>query len=115
MTSALWARWLAYVQLEPFGPLREDFRAGAAMALLANLHRAPKTEAYQPDDFFSSLADPTPEEPNPDRLLAVAQKATVMAGVAGLATDFSNVPDIFLSPEDLARKRAAAAAAPVEA
>ena len=31
--------WLAYWNLEPFGPMREDDRAGEIAAVIANVHR----------------------------------------------------------------------------
>lgn len=41
--------------MEPFGPLREDFRAGQIAATLANVHRSPDAEPYRVGDFFETL------------------------------------------------------------
>lgn len=48
---------LAYSELEPWGPLQADFRAGQICATLANVHRDPKARsaAWAARDFFPSL------------------------------------------------------------
>lgn len=46
------AGWSAYAALEPFGPRREDARAGVIAATLVNLQRGKNTEAIGHDDFF---------------------------------------------------------------
>lgn len=53
------AEWMAYAQIEPFGPLREDLRAGvvATAAVAPHVKRAPT-----PTDFFPEL-DPNHGEP----------------------------------------------------
>lgn len=53
------AEWQAYAALEPFGPLREDLRAGTTAALMAT---AWGRKRYEPMDFFREL-DPTGGKP----------------------------------------------------
>lgn len=53
--------WMAYAELEPFGPLRDDLRAG----VVASLAVAPwlkKGKTVTPEDIFPTLKDqPTHE------------------------------------------------------
>ncbi len=48
---------LAYSELEPWGPLQADFRAGQICATLANVNRDPRarSEPWAARDFFPSL------------------------------------------------------------
>jgi len=52
--SREFAEWMAYSSLEPFGPEREDQRAGMVAALIANVNRdsAKRPEPYDVEDFF---------------------------------------------------------------
>lgn len=52
--SPEFSEWMAYAEIEPFGPIREDLRAGQVAALIANVNRDPKTkpDAYTAEDFF---------------------------------------------------------------
>lgn len=52
------SEWRAYFELEPFGPLQEDYQAGIVATILANSNRDPKKRRnpYTPQDFFPSLA-----------------------------------------------------------
>jgi len=52
--SREFAEWLAYSNLEPFGPEREDQRAGMIAAIIANVNRDPakRPEPYDVEDFF---------------------------------------------------------------
>jgi hypothetical protein len=58
MTSAEVTELIAYSNLEAWGPLAEDFRAGQICAVIANVNRDPKTmpEAWSASDFMPSLA-----------------------------------------------------------
>jgi len=47
---------MAYYELEPFGPQRDNWHAGIVAALLANIHRAKGAKAMSPADFM--LEDP---------------------------------------------------------
>lgn len=48
---------MAFAQLEPFGALAEDFRAGQICATLANVHRDSKTrpDPWTAADFMPAL------------------------------------------------------------
>lgn len=61
--SAEFAEWMAYSIHEPFGPEREDQRAGMIAALIANVNRDPKQRAqpYNVEDFFPRF-DTMPKE-----------------------------------------------------
>lgn len=46
-------RWMEYHSLEPFGPKREDLRAGLIASWIINTNIDPnKTEPRTPDSFF---------------------------------------------------------------
>ncbi len=51
MSSRLFLEWIAYDRVEPFGPWREDIRAGIVASTVANVNRSKKTDAYTPNDF----------------------------------------------------------------
>lgn len=53
------AEWMAFERLEPFGPQRDDERAGTIAATLANINRdsAKKSDPFMPTDFFPRLED----------------------------------------------------------
>ena len=59
---------LAFEQLEPFGGVADDWRAGQVASTIANVHRDPekRREAFGPEDFMPSLRALTPE---PEALL----------------------------------------------
>lgn len=73
MSSAEFTGWLAYAEMEPFGPRREDERAGVIAALIANIargmSRSADSEPYTAASFFPELAEPAPA-PEPVDLLA---------------------------------------------
>lgn len=43
--------WMAYYQIEPFGPERDDLNAGIIASTIANVNRGKKRKPYRPDDF----------------------------------------------------------------
>lgn len=54
---------MAYYKLEPFGPLREDLRAGTVAAIIANANRDPKKSSpYSADDFFPEYEEDEDDE-----------------------------------------------------
>ena len=57
LTSRQITEWMAYAELEPFGPLADDRRAGVIAAALTNtaFGRSKGAKTYVPADFFSSL------------------------------------------------------------
>lgn len=58
VSSAEFTDWLAYAEVEPFGPVREDERAGVVASVIANVYRdrKRKPEPFVPGDFFASAA-----------------------------------------------------------
>ena len=58
MSSAEVTELMAYTNLEPWGPLADDFRAGQICATVANVNRDAKTmpQAWTADDFMPALA-----------------------------------------------------------
>jgi len=52
--------WQAYAELEPFGGLAADWRAGLVAAAVLNVHRAPGSQALLPHDLVPRLASPPP-------------------------------------------------------
>lgn len=88
--SPEFAEWMAYSMIEPFGPDREDERAGMIAALIANVNRDPKLrpEPYDVDDFFPSWdaamakAREATEGPPPDKL-----KSKLAAWAAAMANN----------------------------
>ena len=54
MTSAELTEWLAFFELEPFGPERGDLQAGIVASVIANVNRDPKKrkKEYTPQDFM---------------------------------------------------------------
>lgn len=50
--------WMAYYELEPFGPVQEDFRAGQVASLIYNANRGKDAKVLGPEAFFPSLQEP---------------------------------------------------------
>lgn len=78
MSSAEFAEWMAYAALEPFGPQRDDVRAGTVAATLANIHRDRKARPspFTSEDFFPS--EEVPEETEDDKLARLKNMAIRM-------------------------------------
>lgn len=81
ISSAEFAEWVAFAQLEPFGSSREDARAGVVAALIANANRdtEKRSTPFEPADFFSTLGEgaaPAQQEQTPEEQLAIMQKIT---------------------------------------
>jgi hypothetical protein len=55
--------WLGFSQLEPFGGMIEDLRAGIGAATTLNVNRGPDSEAMGPLDFFPWHKALAPAEP----------------------------------------------------
>lgn len=64
ITAAQFREWLAYFELEPFGPAREDLRAGAIAAAVYNssLGRKKGSRAIKPSDVFENLRVAQPKQ-----------------------------------------------------
>lgn len=52
MTSAEFQAWKIFYILEPFGPIREDHRAGIVAATIANVFKKKSATNITPADFF---------------------------------------------------------------
>lgn len=81
ISSAEFAEWVAFAQLEPFGSSREDTRAGVVAALIANVNRDAEKRAtpFEPADFFSNLGEGavlSQQEQTPEEQLAIMQMIT---------------------------------------
>lgn len=57
MTAREFQRWQIYAELEPFGPPRDDHRAGVVAAAAVSPW-AKKGDAVTPSTFFPELAGP---------------------------------------------------------
>ncbi len=76
MTAREAAEWMAYAEVEPFGPPREDQRAGQVAAAVANVHRGKSREPFTPSDFLPTRETiEAPREKTPEELLAAFKKA----------------------------------------
>lgn len=73
--------WMAFAELEPFGPGREDLRAGVLAAVTANsaFGRGKGAKSYKPSDFFETLKPPT-KRMSADELAAEAKRMTRSMG-----------------------------------
>jgi len=56
LSSQELSEWMAYYSIEPFGPAREDYRAGLIAATTANC--AGSKKVLQPTDFISIYQQP---------------------------------------------------------
>lgn len=45
------AEAMAYDSMEPFGPIRDDFRSGIIASTIANVHRGKGSKVFTPLDF----------------------------------------------------------------
>lgn len=52
LSSRQWAEWQAFYQMEPFGDVKADWRAGMLASVLANVNRGKGTKAFHPEDFM---------------------------------------------------------------
>lgn len=81
MTAAQIAGWMAYAELEPFGPLRDDQRAATAACAVVNSipFRGEGARVLRPADLFASLARPSKQQ-TVDEMAAVAVRHTLASG-----------------------------------
>ena len=74
VSSAEFAYWKAFYDLEPFGDRVADLRAGIGAATFANSQRSKDTEPFKPIDFIPWMKqpdDPDPVEPSPEVIASV--------------------------------------------
>jgi len=83
MTSAEFSEWIAYYNLEPFGPQMDDLRAGTVAATVANVARSKASKALEAKDFFVSL-----QEGQHEQRMTVEETIQAFARATG-----STVPD----------------------
>jgi hypothetical protein len=74
MSAAEFGLWMAFEQLEPFGPLADDYRAGTIAASVVNVNLRKGAQPRVASDFMPALAlalrepeetetvEPTPEQ-----------------------------------------------------
>jgi hypothetical protein len=52
--------WMAFYRIDPWGGYRTDLGAAMVASTLANVHRAPDSAAFTPDDFIVHEQCPEP-------------------------------------------------------
>jgi hypothetical protein len=52
MSSREFVEWLAYYELEPFGPMRDNIHSGQIASLIYNSNRQRSKPALGPSDFL---------------------------------------------------------------
>ncbi|MDR6447485.1 hypothetical protein J2794_003601 [Paraburkholderia terricola] len=87
VSSAEFADWLAYHQIEPFGSQMDDLRAGAVAAAIYNVNRntEKRPQPFGPSDVIPWLDGLSPK-PEPEPVLLgdpVAQTAMLRASIFG--------------------------------
>jgi len=87
VSSAEFADWLAYHQIEPFGSQMDDLRAGAVTAAIYNVNRntEKRPQPFGPCDVIPWL-DGLSQKPEPEPVLLddpVAQTAMLRASIFG--------------------------------
>jgi hypothetical protein len=96
--SAEFSEWMAYAELEPFGPIREDERAGVVAAVTANVYRDAKRrrEPFEAVDFFPrhpiDAAHAAEAQESQARLESDALKSKLMAWAAAMADNGQATP-----------------------
>lgn len=65
MSHAELAEWAAFFAIEPFGPRREELRAGRIAATIANAIPRRGGEPFHAEDFFAELGDQAAPELKP--------------------------------------------------
>lgn len=80
MPSALLFEWMGFSELEPFGPLRDDLRAGVIGSFIANcaFGRAKGAKLVRPEDIFKSLPH-APTKPQTGEQMATTARAFTKA------------------------------------
>lgn len=87
MSSKEFSRWMAYDRIDPFGPRRDDLRAGKIAATFAEIHRDRQRhpEPFTADEFAIHFEAPEEEieeaeAADPDVLL---QKVLALNAIFG--------------------------------
>jgi hypothetical protein len=101
ISSAELTEWQAYYDLEPFGDMRGDLRAGIVASTIANVMGDPK-KPMSPSDFMPLLKDKPGSAQQGERLVLSdadpqVQSRLVMANVFGVTED--QIRDPYPVPE----------------
>lgn len=79
--------WMAYEQVEPFGPWRDDIRAGVIASTVANVYRGKTQKPLSPTDFVPEFGRRR-EEPLVEAMMAqMGMIAAVQNAAAGDADE----------------------------
>jgi len=83
--SREFTEWVAFYELEPFGPLREDARFGVLGAGLASLQVDPKGPRPEPGQFIPKFAsqDDSPARQEADGADAILAKMLAFTQASG--------------------------------
>ncbi len=88
ISSSEFTAWIAYYHLHPFGPLRDDQRAGTIAAMIANVNRGKGVDPFTWLDFFPQA---TPQEPKQEQtweqMLAIAEIHNAVRGGLDLRSE----------------------------
>lgn len=72
LSSSDLAELMAYDRIEPFGPRRDDLRAGIIASVIANANRSPNGKAFKPSDFMANFEGNTSTESDLDQQIKEA-------------------------------------------
>ena len=62
MSGREFVHWMAYYNMEPFGEMRADLRAGIIASTIANVNRGKRHAAFKPDQFMPEFDKPEPKK-----------------------------------------------------
>lgn len=74
------AEWLAFFDLEPFGPRMDDLRCGIVASTIANVNRGKGAKAFAPKDF-TPWADDEQHYSGPEREARAVERLIHSLGV----------------------------------
>ena len=72
--------WMAYYQVEPFGPEVDSFQAAQICSTIANVMSGKKGKQYKPADFMPTKAKASIQTPE-DQLKFVERLNRMMGGI----------------------------------
>lgn len=81
MPSRLFAEWMAFYRIEPFGELRGDYRAGLIASTLAEIHRDKKKRSrpFSILDFVPKFGMGSSKPPTSKKQTVEQQRSAIMA------------------------------------
>lgn len=81
MPYRIWLEWREYAELEPFGEVRADLRAGIVASTIANcLARKKGQPAFRVKDFMPLFDQPERRERAPEELFGQVQVLNKLFG-----------------------------------